>query len=108
MICHRVFAALLVTDLQVEFLKEQHPSYQSWFGLFLGEQVLQGRMISVENDLASEDVRPNFLECVDHRQKLFRHSRIVNLCFDKGPTCIAYGHRLLVESLPQDHSHHVI
>ena len=25
MVCHRVFAALLVFDLQVEFLKEQHP-----------------------------------------------------------------------------------
>ena len=96
MVCHRVLTALLVLDFQVEFLKEQHPSYQSWFGLFLGEQVFQGRMISVDNDLAPQDVRPELLECVDHRQKLFFHSRIVNLSFDEGLTCIAYGRRLLV------------
>ena len=64
---HRVFAALLVFYLQVKFLKEQHPSYKSWFGLFLGEQVFQGRMISVDDDLAPQDIRPELLESVDHR-----------------------------------------
>ena len=82
MVCHRVFAALLVFYLQVEFLKEQHPSYQSWFGLFLGEQVLQGHLISVDDDLAPQDVRQELLESVDHRQKLFLLSGIVNLSFD--------------------------
>ena len=66
MICHRVLSALLVFYLQVEFLKEHHPSYKSWFGLFLGEQVLLGRMISVDDDLAPQDVRPELLEFVDH------------------------------------------
>ena len=61
MVRHRVFAALLVFYLQVEFLKEQHPSYKLWFGLFLGEQVPQGRMISVDDDLAPQDVRPELL-----------------------------------------------
>ena len=70
MVCHRVFATLLVLYLQVEFLKEQHPSYESWFGFFLGDQEFQGRMISVDDDLASQDVRPELLESVDHRQKL--------------------------------------
>ena len=61
MVCHQVSAGLLVFYLYVKFLKEQHPSYQSWFGLFLGEQVLQGRMISVDDDLAAQDVRPELL-----------------------------------------------
>ena len=96
MVCHRVFAALLVFYLQVEFLKEQHPSYESWFGLFLGEQVFQGRMISVDDDLAPQDVRPELLESVDHRQKLFLRRRVINLSFDEGLTCVADGRRLLV------------
>ena len=96
MVCHRVFAVLLVFYLQVKFLKEQHPSYKSWFRLFLGEQVLLGRMISVHDDLAPQDVRPELLESVDHRQKLFLCSRLINLSFEKGLTCIAYGRRLLV------------
>ena len=96
MVCNRVLAALLVFDLQVQFMKEQHPSYQSWFGLIFGEQVLQGCMISVDNDLAPQDVRPELLECVDHNQKLFLRSRIIYLSFDEGLACITYGHRLLV------------
>ena len=82
MVRHGVFAALLFFYLQVKFLKEQHPSYESWFGLFIGEQVFQGRMISVDDDLAPQDVRPELLESVDHRKKLFLRSRIVYLSFD--------------------------
>ena len=91
MVCQRVFTTLLVFYLQVEFLKEQYPSYESWFGLFLGEQVLQGHMISVNDDLAPQDVRPELLESVDHHQKLFLRSRVINLSFDEGLTCIADG-----------------
>ena len=83
MICHRVLAALLVFYLQVEFLKEQNPSYKSWFGLFLGEQVFQGCVIGVDNDLAPQDVRPEFLESIDNRQKLFLCSRVINLSFEE-------------------------
>ena len=82
MVRHRVFAVLLVFNLQVEFLKEQHPSYESWFGLFLGEQVFQGRMISVDDDLAPQDLRPELLESVDHSKKLFLHSCVINLSFN--------------------------
>ena len=56
MVCHRVLTALLVFNLQVKLLKEQHSSYESLFGIFLGEQVFQGCMISVDNDLAPQDV----------------------------------------------------
>ena len=96
MVCHRVLAALLVFDLQLEFLKEQHPSYQSWFGLFIGKQVFQGRVIGVDNDLAPQDVRPEFLEFIDHHQKLFLSSHVIYWKFDEGLACIAYGCWLLV------------
>ena len=72
--------------------------YKSWFGLFPGEQVFQGRMISVDNDLAPQDVRPEFLEFVDHRQKLFLRRCVINMSFDEGLACIAYERRPLVES----------
>ena len=96
MVYPRVLTALLVFDLQVEFLKEQHPSYKSWFGLILGEQVFQGCMIGVDNDLTPQDVGPELLECIDHRQKLLFFSHVIGLSFDKGLSCITYGHRLLV------------
>ena len=65
-------------------------------------------MISVDYDLAPQDVWPELLESVDHRDKLFLCSRVINLSFDKGLTCIADGCRLLFKSLPQDRSHRVV
>ena len=65
-------------------------------------------MISVDDDLAPQDVRPELLESVDHRQKLFLRRRVINLSFDEGLTCVTDGRRLLVQSLSQDCSDHVI
>ena len=65
-------------------------------------------MISVDDDHAPQDVRPELLESVDHRQKLFLCSRVINLSFDEGLTCITDGRQLLVQSLPQDRSHRVV
>ena len=65
-------------------------------------------MISVDYDLAPQDIWPELLEIVDHRQKLFLRSRVINLSFDEGLTCITDGRRLLVQSFPQDRSHRVV
>ena len=59
-------------------------------------------MISVDDDLAPQNVRPELLKSVDHRQKLFFHRRVINLSFDEGLTCVADDRRPLVQSLPQD------
>ena len=96
MVCHRVLTALLVFDLQVKFLKEKHPWYKSSFGLFLGEQVFQGHMISVDNNLAPQDVQSKLLECVDHRQKLIFHHGAVYLSLEKSLVSRTYGRRLLI------------
>ena len=65
-------------------------------------------MICVDDDLAPQDVRPELLESVDHRQKLFLCHRVINLSFDEDLTCVADGRWLLVQSLPQDRSHRVV
>ena len=65
-------------------------------------------MINVDDDLAPQDVRPELLESVDHREKLFLRSRVINLSLDEGLNCITDGCRLLVQSLPQDRSHRVV
>ena len=65
-------------------------------------------MISVDDDLAPQDIRSELLESVDHRQKLFLRRRVINLSFDEGLTWLKDGRWLLVQSLPQDRSHHVV
>ena len=45
-------------------------------------------MISVDYDLAPQDVWPELIDSIDHGQKLFLCSRIIYLSFDEGLTCI--------------------
>ena len=59
-------------------------------------------MISVDDDLSPQDVRPEVLESIDHCQKLFLRSRIIYLSFIEGLTCVADGCQLLVKSLPDN------
>ena len=61
-------------------------------------------MISIDDDLASQDVWLELLESVNHCHKLFIYSRVIYLSFDEGLTCIADSRWLLVKSLPQDRS----
>ena len=53
-------------------------------------------MISVDNDLAPQDIMLELFESLDHHQKLLLRSRVINLSYDEGVVCITYGRRLLV------------
>ena len=50
--------------------------------------------MSVDYDLASQDVRLELLECLDHCHMLFLWSHVINLSIDEGLACITYGFRL--------------
>ena len=105
MISHRVLTSLLILDLQIEFLKEENPSNQLRFGLFLGQEVLKYGMVRVDNDLAAQDIRPKLLQSKDYRQQLLLRSRVVKLSVGERLACVTYGSRLFVDSLPQNHAH---
>ena len=79
MISHRVLTFLLVLDLQIEFLKEENPSNQSRFGLFLGQQVLQCGMVHVDNDFAAQDIRLNDVGYLGDVSKSYNKGRIYEL-----------------------------
>ena len=105
MINHQVLTSLLILDLQIEFLKEENPSNQSRFGLFLGQQVLQCGMVRVDNDLAAQDIRPKLLQSKENRLQLLLHSRVVKLSVGERLACVTYGSRLFVDLLPQNRAH---
>ena len=65
-------------------------------------------MITVDYDLAPQDVWSEIFESVNHRQMLFLRSCVIYLSFDEGLTCIADGRRLHIKSLPQDSSHRIV
>ena len=45
MIRNNILHTLFILDLQVELLEQENPSDKPSLGIFLGEQVLQSRMI---------------------------------------------------------------
>jgi hypothetical protein len=53
MISHHIFCPLLIPDFYVELLKQQNPSNQTGFSIFLGEKILQCRVIRVDTDFRS-------------------------------------------------------
>jgi hypothetical protein len=53
MISHHIFCPLLILDFYVELLKQQNPSDQTGFSIFLGEKILQCRVIRIDNDFRS-------------------------------------------------------
>jgi hypothetical protein len=53
MIGHHILCPLLILDFYVELLKQQNPSDQMGFNIFLGEKILQCRVIRKDNDFRS-------------------------------------------------------
>jgi hypothetical protein len=53
MICHHIFGPLLIPNFYVKLLKQQNPSDQMGFSIFLGKKILQCRMIRIDNDFRS-------------------------------------------------------
>jgi hypothetical protein len=53
MISHHIFCPFLIPDFYVELLQQQNPSDQTGFSIFLGEKILQHRVIRKDNDFRS-------------------------------------------------------
>jgi hypothetical protein len=53
MISHHILCPFLIPDFYVELLKQQNPSDQTGFSIFLGEKILQHRVIRKDNDFRS-------------------------------------------------------
>jgi hypothetical protein len=62
MIGHNILHPLLITNLNIELLKKKDPTNQSWFSILLSQEILDGRVIGVNNDLRVHDVRSEFFK----------------------------------------------
>jgi hypothetical protein len=50
MISHHILCPFLIPNFYVKLLKQQNPSNQTGFSIFLGEKILQCRVIRKDND----------------------------------------------------------
>jgi hypothetical protein len=77
MIGHNILHPLLITNFNIELLKKKDPTNQSWFSILLRQDVLDGRVIGVNNDLPVHDVRSEFFKGEYHRKQLLLRSGII-------------------------------
>jgi hypothetical protein len=68
MISHNILHPLLIPNFNIDLLKKKKdPTDQSGFSIHLSQEILDGRVIGVNNDLRVHDVRPEFFEGEYHR-----------------------------------------
>jgi hypothetical protein len=60
MIGYNIFHPLFITNLNIKFLEKKDPMNQTWFSFLLSQEILNGCVISVNNDLQVHDVRSEF------------------------------------------------
>jgi hypothetical protein len=54
-------------NFNIELKEKKDPTNQSWFSILLSQEILDGCVISVNNDLRVHDVRSEFFEGKHHR-----------------------------------------
>jgi hypothetical protein len=62
MIGHNILHHLFITNFNIKFLEKKDPTDQMWFGFLLSQEILDGHVIGVNNDLQVHDVRSEFFE----------------------------------------------
>jgi hypothetical protein len=67
MIDHNILHPLLITNFNIELLEKKDPMDQTWFSILLSQEILDGRVIGVNNDLQIHDVRSELFKGEYHR-----------------------------------------
>jgi hypothetical protein len=79
MIGHHIFCPLLIPDFYVELLKQQNPTDQTGFSIFLGEKILQRCVIRIDNDFRSSQIRSKLVQHKNDRQQLLFCGGVIEL-----------------------------
>jgi hypothetical protein len=56
MIGHNILHPLFIMNFNIELLKKKDPTNQSWFGILLSQEILDGRVIDVK-DVSTYDLQ---------------------------------------------------
>jgi hypothetical protein len=59
---YNILHPLLIMNFNIELMEKKDPTDQSWFSILLSQEILDGRVIGVNNDLQIHDVRSEFFE----------------------------------------------
>src|SRR3954469_16601408 len=76
---HRIVFSFSIDNLQIKFLKKEYPSYEPWFGILLLHKILNGSMISMNNNIRINNILPKLVTSKHHRQEFLLGSSIIIL-----------------------------
>src|SRR3954467_464660 len=96
---HRIVFSFSIDNLQVKFLKKEYPSYEPWFSILLLHKILNGSMISMNNDLRINNILPKLITSKHHCHEFLLGSSIILLSTIKGFASIVYNIQLLINHL---------
>src|SRR3954462_2681948 len=73
-----------IDNLQIKFLKKWYPSNEPWFGILLLHKILNGSMVSMNNNLRINNILHELITSKHHCQEFLLSSSIILLSTIKG------------------------
>src|ERR1043165_9475671 len=101
---HRVVFSFSIDNLQIKFLKKEYPPNESWFGILFLHKILNGSMISMNNNFRINNILPKLITSKHHCQEFLLGSSIILLSNIKCFAGIMDDIQLLVNPLSQNSS----
>src|SRR3954462_5993699 len=87
-----------INNLQIKLLKD-YPSYEPWFGILLLHKILNGNMVSMNNNLRINNILPKLITSKHHCEEFLLGTSIILLSTIKGFASIVYNIQLLINPL---------
>src|SRR3954469_19316412 len=97
---HRIVFSFSIDNLQIKFLKKEYPSYEPWFGILFLHKILNGSMVSMNNNFRINNTLPKLITSKHYCQEFLLGSSIILLSTIKCFVGIVDDIQLLVNPLP--------
>src|SRR3954467_15736428 len=96
---HRIVFSFSIDNLQIKLLKKEYPPNESWFGILFLHKILNGSMVSMNNNFRINNILPKLITSKHHSQEFLLGSSIILLITIKGFDSIVYNIQLLINPL---------
>src|SRR4051812_43461405 len=90
--------------MQIKFLKKDYPPNESWFGILFLHKILNGSMVSMNNNFKINNILPKLITRKHHCQEFLLGSSIILLSTIKCFAGIVDDNQLLVNPLSKTSS----
>src|SRR3954463_6138478 len=74
---HRIVLSFSIDNMQIKFLKKEYPSNNSWFGILFLHKILNGSMISMNNNFRINNILPKLITRKHYCQEFLLGSSII-------------------------------